>query len=288
MHTWLIFMRQIAEENPYNERILNIIAFLDNKGLSFELLKIAASLDFDEDQVLLAASRLVEYSFLQAQRAVDMGLPAYEQHRLVHMATRQALTRIQTFSFSGEALRIMADLFPDGTYETRASCELYLPHALKAAACVNAKAYSNQAPSLLRRIGYYYWEQGRPNEAEQLDVQVLELYKEVLGEKHIDTIWAMGNLASTWHKQGRLDEAEQLEVQVLELYKEVLGKKHLNTILAMGDLACTWYKQGRLDEAEQLEVQVVKIRKEVLGEKHPYTILAIENLEAIRRKQGSS
>jgi tetratricopeptide (TPR) repeat protein len=144
---------------------------------------------------------------------------------------------MQTFSFSGEALRIMADLFPNGTRETRASCELYLPHALKAAAWVNAKAYSSQTPPLLERIDYYYWGQGRPNEAEQPEVQVLALYKEVLGEKHPDTILAIRNLADTWRRQGRLNEAEQLEIQALLLYKEVLGKKHPDTIYAMGDLA---------------------------------------------------
>jgi len=286
MHTWLISKRKIAEENPCGERILNIIAFLDNKGLPFELLKAAAGPDFDEDEVLLAASRLVKFSFLQAQRAVDLGLPTYEQHRLVHMATRQALTQMQTFSFSGEALRIMADLFPNGTRETRASCELYLPHALKAAAWVNAKAYSSQTPPLLERIGYYYWGQGRPNEAEQPEVQVLALYKEVLGEKHPGTILAMGNLASTWNIQSRLPEAEQLKAQVLELSKEVLGEKHLNTNLAIGNLARTWYKQGRLDEAEQLQVQVIKVRKEVLGEKHPDTIFAMGDLAGTWYKQG--
>jgi hypothetical protein len=134
MHTWLISMRQIAEESSCGQKILNVIAFLDNKGLPFELLKAAAGPNFDEDQVLLAASRLIEYSFLQAQRTIDKGLPTYEQHRLVHLATRQALTQMQTFSFSGEALRIMADLFPDGTPATWPSCKLYLPHALKAAA----------------------------------------------------------------------------------------------------------------------------------------------------------
>jgi hypothetical protein len=107
IHTWRISMRQIAEENPCGERILNIITFLDNEGLPLELLKAAAGPDFDESQVLLAAGRLVEYSFLQAQRAVDEGLPAYEQHRLVHLATRQALTQMQTSSFSGQALKII-------------------------------------------------------------------------------------------------------------------------------------------------------------------------------------
>jgi tetratricopeptide (TPR) repeat protein len=188
---------------------------------------------------------------------------------------------MQTFSFSGEALRIMADLFPNGTRETRASCELYLPHALKAAAWVNAKAYSSQTPPLLERIDYYYWGQGRPNEAEQPEVQVLALYKEVLGEKHPDTILAMGNLASTWNIQSRLPEAERLKAQVLELSKEVLGEKHPDTILAIRNLADTWRRQGRLNEAEQLEIQALLLYKEVLGKKHPDTIYAMGDLAYI-------
>src|SRR5947207_8686519 len=81
--------------------------------------------------------------------------------------------------------------------------------------------------------------QSRSDEAEQLEVQVLELRKTVLGEKHPDTIRAMANLASTWRKQGRSDEAEQLEAQVLELRKTVLGEKHPDTILASINMAKT-------------------------------------------------
>jgi hypothetical protein len=64
MHTWLILIRQIVKESPYSERILNTIAFFDNKGLPFELLKATTSPTFNEDEVLLATSQLTEYSFL--------------------------------------------------------------------------------------------------------------------------------------------------------------------------------------------------------------------------------
>jgi tetratricopeptide (TPR) repeat protein len=288
VHTWLISIRQISEESPCGEKILNTIAFFDNKGLPFELLRAAAGPTFNEDDVLLAASRLIEYSFLQAQRAVDNELPVYEQHRLVHLATRQALTGIQTYSVSGEALRIMTDLFPNGTHETWSGCRLYLPHALKAAAWVDAAGYSHRAPSLLQCICRYYWEQGLSDEAEQLGVEVLKLRKEVVGEKHLDTIMAMASLASTWRQQGRSDKAEQLEVEVLKLRKEMLGEKHPDTIMAMANLASTWWQQGRSDKAEQLEVEVLKLRKEMLGEKHPDTIRAMANLASTWWQQGRS
>jgi hypothetical protein len=64
IHTWRILMRQIAKESPCSEKILNTIAFFDNKGLPFKLLKAAAGPTFKEDKVLLAASRLIKYLFL--------------------------------------------------------------------------------------------------------------------------------------------------------------------------------------------------------------------------------
>jgi tetratricopeptide (TPR) repeat protein len=287
MNTWLISMKQIAEESECSERILNTIAFLDNHNVPFELLSAAAGAAYSEDQVLLAAARLVEYSFLQRQRAISDELPVYEQHRLVQLAARKALTSERSHFYSGKALNIMADVFPLGIHETWNTCKSYLSHSLKAVEWREAEGYRDLAPILLARMGRYYWEQGQSDEAERLDVQVLELQKAVLGEKHPDTIRAMANLASTWWQQGRSDEAEELGVQVLELRKAVLGEKHPDTILAMANLASTWWQQGRSDAAEELGAQVLELRKAVLGEKHPDTIRAMTNLQFIRKDRIS-
>ncbi|KAI9652351.1 MAG: hypothetical protein M1829_001664 [Trizodia sp. TS-e1964] len=308
MRTWQISMEQIAKENPIGEQILNTLAFLDTKGIPFDLLKSIASLDLDEDdkkkkqddkeeeeevkedegKALLAASRLVEFSFLQYQKSDDE-LPTYEQHRLVQLATQWTLSnRNKVKLFSGHALKIMVNTFPDGSFETWKDCVKYLPHALKAISSLEANKYKTRAPILLACIGRYYWEQGRSNEAEQLYVEVLELRKEVLGPKHPAIITAMANLASTWQQQGRSNKAEQLYVEVLELQKEVLGPKHPATITAMANLASTWQQQGRPNEAEQLYVEVLELRKEVLGPKHPDTITAMANLASTWQQQGRS
>ena len=206
MKTWIISMKQIARENPCAEQILNTVAFLDNQGLPFEVLVAAGGSNFNRREVLEAAGRLVDYSFLQAQITVEDAPPTYQEHRLVQLAIRRALTTTeQDREFSGYALQIMTDLFPAGTHETWGFCRLYLPHALKSVIWKDADGYKDVAPRLLERIGRYYWEEGRSDEAEQLDVQVLDLRKSVLGEKHPDTIRAMANLALTWWQQGRSD-----------------------------------------------------------------------------------
>ena len=69
-------------------------------------------------------------------------------------------------------------------------------------------------------------QQHRLDEAEKMRVQVLDLQKEMLGEKHPDTIKAMKSLASTWWEQGRLEQANQLQCYMESLrhtFKEFSG-----------------------------------------------------------------
>ena len=54
--------------------------------------------------------------------------------------------------------------------------------------------------------------QGRWDEAEKLQVVVMETTKRVLGNEHPDTLTCMADLAATFQNQGRWDEAEKLQV----------------------------------------------------------------------------
>ena len=66
-------------------------------------------------------------------------------------------------------------------------------------------------------IASTYWNQGRWNEAEKLQVQVMDMRKKLLGEEHPLTLTSMANLASTYQNQGRWNEAEKLELEVMKL-----------------------------------------------------------------------
>jgi hypothetical protein len=48
-----------------------------------------------------------------------------------------------------------------------------------------------------------YRDQGRWEEAEKLEVQVLEVRKEVLGPEHPGTLTSMNNLAFTWKSKAK-------------------------------------------------------------------------------------
>jgi tetratricopeptide (TPR) repeat protein len=69
-----------------------------------------------------------------------------------------------------------------------------------------------------------YRDQGQWKEAEELEVQVIEIRKMVLGREHPSTLTSITNLALMYRNQGRWKEAEGLEVQVMEIRKRILLK----------------------------------------------------------------
>ena len=294
MRTWRISMTRIATESPCTERILRTIAFFDNQGIPFELIREAAASgssqsleNLSEISILQTTGRLVQYSFLQRQQKVSgEDRPTYEQHRLLQLAMRNALDPSETQIFSKKAQEIMEKLFPIVEVETWNLCKRYLPHALKVATLREADTLDPHFPELLLRIGMYYYQQGLFQRAEQFHSRALHLTKSTLGESHLDTIRTMHELALAQSDQGHYDKAEPLQAQVLELWNTVLGEKHPDTIRAMNNLAWTWHDQGHYDKAEPLQVQVLELWNTVLGEKHPYTILAMNNLASTWHAQG--
>ena len=59
-------------------------------------------------------------------------------------------------------------------------------------------------------------ENGAFNSAEQLETQVMDMRKKLLGAEHPDTLSSMANLALTYRNKGRWNEAEQLQVQNIQ------------------------------------------------------------------------
>jgi hypothetical protein len=108
-----------------------------------------------------------------------------------------------------------------------------------------------------------YQNQGRWNEAEELEVHVLETRKRVQGKDHLHTLISMGNLVMTYQNQCWWKETEELVVHLLETSKGVLGKDHPDTLASMSILAVTYQNQGRWNEAEALEEHVLEARKRI-------------------------
>jgi tetratricopeptide (TPR) repeat protein len=128
--------------------------------------------------------------------------------------------------------------------------------------------------------------EGMWKEAEELQVEVLEMEKRMRGQDHPSTLTSTHNLALTYQSQGRWREAEELQVKVVEMDKMILGQGHLATLASMHNLALTYQSQGRWKEAEELQFEVVKMRKRMLGQAHLSTLTSTHNLAFTYQSQG--
>jgi tetratricopeptide (TPR) repeat protein len=131
-----------------------------------------------------------------------------------------------------------------------------------------------------------YHSEQRWKEAEELEVELVEISKRVLGAEHPSTLTSMANLASTYRNQGKLKKAEELEVQVVKMRKQLLGTEHPDTLTSVNNLALTYNIQGRWYEAKELFMEVMEISKRVLGAEHPSTLTSMANLASTYWNQG--
>jgi hypothetical protein len=82
-----------------------------------------------------------------------------------------------------------------------------------------------------------YRNQGRWKEAEELQVQVMQTRKRVLGNEHPHTLISMGNLAYTLQSQARYTEAFALMRRCSQLRQQVLGEQHPDTQSSLDTLS---------------------------------------------------
>ncbi|KAK4931865.1 hypothetical protein LTR66_016011, partial [Elasticomyces elasticus] len=132
-----------------------------------------------------------------------------------------------------------------------------------------------------------YGNQGRWEEAEQLEVQVMEARKTKLGVDHPDTLTSMVNLASTYSNQGRWKEAEAMYRRGLEGYEKIqLRPEHPDTLTSVSNLGSVLDSQGKYEEAEVMHRRALEGREKMLGPKHPDTLTSVSNLGSVLESQG--
>ncbi|KAF8328016.1 hypothetical protein F5887DRAFT_1083470 [Amanita rubescens] len=125
----------------------------------------------------------------------------------------------------------------------------------------------------MKNLSHTYWRRGKSSEANQLlspgkwneamniELEVIEGQKQLLGSNHSDTLLSMNNLAVIYTEAGRYAEAEQLQLKLLDTEKTILGVDHPLTITCMSNLATAYMEQGRWNEAEELQLQLMESHK---------------------------
>ncbi|OCK72922.1 hypothetical protein K432DRAFT_411225 [Lepidopterella palustris CBS 459.81] len=138
----------------------------------------------------------------------------------------------------------------------------------------------------MSNLALVLWRQGKYEEAESMNRQILARREKVLGAEHLDTLTSMSNLALVLWRQGKYEEAESINRQTLARGEKLLGAEHPDTLMSMNNLALVLESQGKYKEAESMNRQTLASRKKVLGKEHPDTLTSMANLASTYRNQA--
>lgn len=129
----------------------------------------------------------------------------------------------------------------------------------------------------LVKFSLVYAQCGHLEEAERIQIQVMNFCVSMLGKEHTSMMDIMLLLSRTCQLT-KGDEAANLQQRVLEVCIRVHGDKDLKTLRVMNMLGLSRWQQGRIPEARRLHQAAVDGLKKVLGEKNADTLRAMGNL----------
>ncbi|KAF6782559.1 Kinesin light chain 5 [Colletotrichum sojae] len=301
--TWQVTFEQIKRERPRAANLLSLMSQFQAHNIPEYMLHsydsdIAATDEGDADS-MDAGTESDEVSdcedfendmdTLRGYSLVALSSAGFcEMHSLVQFCTRLWISEFgDPARWSWLFVKLAADHFPSGAYETWGTCQSLLPH-IEPVLSRKKKGQSDilDWAKLLTNVCWYMFMLGEYSRAERLGEEAVNARKNALGPDHPSTLISMANLALTYRNQGRWEEAEKLGVEVMETRKAKLGADHPDTLTSMANLASTYRNQGRWEEAEKLEVEVMETSKTKLGADHPDTLRSMNNLALTFWNQG--
>ena len=126
---------------------------------------------------------------------------------------------------------------------------------------------------------------GNYDQAVQMQEEVVEQRRRVLGEDHPQVGNAMRRLAVTYTKMGRYGEALEGHRQALASLAGALGENHPDVAYAHHSLGLAYQDHGQDEEALAEYRTAVRLATAGLGEDHPAVSASLENAGLIHRKR---
>jgi tetratricopeptide (TPR) repeat protein len=275
--TLSLSMSQVHRSNAVAADYLFLAACIDRKDISLDFLE-ATSPRTREDAI-----KVLDQYALVTRRPAESAL---DVHRLVHCALRERLQADgELQKWTRHTITRLLWVFPNDDHSNRSKWRRLPPHA-RYVLLHTQRDDDEERLDLAWKCAMALYSDGQYKAAEELQVEVMETSKRVLGNEHPSTLTSIANLASTYSNQGRWGKAEELQVEVMETSKRVLGDKHPDTLTSMHNLAYILWSQSLHIEAIAMIEMCFQMRRKVLGEQHPSTQLLLEILDSWRSDAG--
>lgn len=315
---WDTTIKKIARDNPqlYPQQLLTFLAFSRDSVVQDEILDLAARRfnrlpkiggkipcwlqnflsthkgSWDKFQYRETCKILLRYHLL---KRVAGKWPGVTMHGLVQWRARRGSIE-EIMPWEDCHLLVIAFACSQLTEEThRPEFRRHLIHHLPQASelCKHPIEHSDINKLFANDvICDIYYDEGRWDEAEMLQVYIIESSEALLGKNHIDTPndmiqWInLTYRADLYKRQGRLEEAEQLQEQIIEQNESKLGITHLDTLESMGILAGIFWIQDKPVKAVELQTQLMVATEIRFGIVDLATLKTMARLAMMLEEQG--
>ncbi|KAK4463074.1 P-loop containing nucleoside triphosphate hydrolase protein, partial [Cladorrhinum samala] len=312
--TWTMSFKRIKElgqpraghdytRYEHATNLLSLWAFLDQQGVSFELLSGCAqgpgvpgwfsAMTASKSDFLAAISVLRSFSLVEFTEGED----SYSMHRILHDWCTSSLPgdEKESMEFLALAVRVVGYfaptwLDPNGEEVQRR----LLAHADAMYDRLKASLPSSpDYPHALRAwniLAIIYAETGRTEEAIDILKELVTTCSKALGPQHPRTLMSVEDLGVSFMDEERYDEAIAAFQDSLERRKnaKALGPDHPRTIQAMRNLARAYQKNNDWLEAADLLHLAANMCERRYGTRHLETIITQDRLllRAFSEKNG--
>ncbi|MGW1025282.1 FxSxx-COOH system tetratricopeptide repeat protein [Streptomyces sp. NPDC002577] len=291
--TWNVSIARLKERSPASVRLLQLCAFLAPEPISNQLLysreMIEALKPYDPAlQEKLVLGRVIREIGRFALAKIDQVGNSIQVHRLVQVIIRSQLTEEEQREARHVVHTVLAGARPDddepiddpGTWPR---FDLIWPHlsASDARHCTEPETRR----LLIDRVRYL-WKRGDFPSAHKLAEDLLEDWREPLGEGDVQYLYLRGQLANIQRSQGRYIEARDIDSELLARQKAVLGDSHPHTYVTTSSLASDLAALGAYQSAVELAREAHQGFNQIFHDSHPRTLSAANNLALALRMVG--
>ena len=127
---------------------------------------------------------------------------------------------------------------------------------------------------------------GHYEKSEEINERVLEMYKQMYGERHPRVADVLVNLGAIRLDRGHYAEAEQYDRQALDIVQAWYGKDNPETATDLTLLARSLVYQKRYAEASDLLQQSLAIKERTFGKVHPSVASTLNELGSVALQEN--
>jgi len=277
--TWRMSLQQLQSSCPSAIILILRLAFLNPDEVLLKFLKegkggLAREMQTIIDNAFLLTEALNALESFSLVRVFGGG-EKVSIHRLVQTVIKDDINSELASRIISEGIQVGLYVFPSITDNSINELNVRRDYRSQVIACLKHEEYKATDlgwNELAGRVAGYLFEDGLYVDCHNWITKTYGCRKEVLGQEHPSTLWAMDLTARVLGSLGKYREAVEVFERAVEIHSRIFGADHAFTLHCLEGLGLSYINLGRPNEATALFEDAFDLSKPALGLEHPRTL----------------